>query len=180
MLGSDDAITKMRSGSAVKFLSDIDTSELFDAAMKKYSATHPNLCDRLRYIYFANQRFKKLMRAWSMGDLATVGAVFREDGHGLRDEYDISGPELETMCNIVRTVPGCLGERMLGGGDKGAAGALAKAGSEDSIRNAVNLAYPRAYPALKSKFKVHVCKLAQGIAVFEGLLKSSNDDTRKQ
>ena len=34
------------------------------------------------------------MRAWSMGDLATVGAVFREDGHGLRDERDISGPEL--------------------------------------------------------------------------------------
>ena len=180
MLGSDDAITKMRSGSAVKFLSDIDTSELFDAVMKKYSTTHANLCDRLRYIYFANQRFKKLMRAWSMGDLATVGAVFREDGHGLRDEYDISGPELETMCNIVRTVPGCLGERMLGGGDKGAAGALAKAGSEDSIRSVVNLAYPRAYPALKSKYKVHVCKFAQGIAVFEGLLNSSNDDTKKQ
>ena len=34
MLGSDDAITKMRSGSAVKFLSDIDTSKLFDAVMK--------------------------------------------------------------------------------------------------------------------------------------------------
>ena len=58
------------------------------------------------------------------------------------------------MCNIMRTVPGCLGERMLGGGDKGAAGALAKAGSEDSIRSVVNLVYPRAYPALKSKYKI--------------------------
>ena len=40
MLGSDDAITKMRSGSAVKFLSDIDTSELFDAVMKKSIPRH--------------------------------------------------------------------------------------------------------------------------------------------
>lgn len=38
-----------------------------------------------------------------------VGRVFRDDGLGLRDEYDISGPELESMCDIVRTVPGCLG-----------------------------------------------------------------------
>jgi hypothetical protein len=53
-----------------------------------------------------------------------VGALFRQDGHGLRDDYCISGPELQTMCDVVRTVPGVLGERMLGGGDKGAAGAL--------------------------------------------------------
>ena len=45
---------------------------------------------------------------------------------GLRDEYVISGPELETMCDIVRTVPGVLGERMLGGGDKGASGCLVR------------------------------------------------------
>jgi len=155
----------------VKYLADIDTSEIFDAVMLKYSKSHANLCERLRYIYSANLRFKKMMKAWSMGDLATVGAVFREDGHGLRDEYDISGPELETMCNIVRTVPGCLGERMLGGGDKGAAGAIAKAGSEQALCNAVNLAYPRAYPNLKNKFKVHVCKFAQGTDEFDGLLK---------
>jgi galactokinase len=41
--------------------------------------------------------------------MVTVGRVFREDGHGLRDVYQISGPELETMCDIVRTVPGVLG-----------------------------------------------------------------------
>ena len=99
-----------------------------------------------------------------MGDLATVGACLKKDTVFVI-EYDISGPELETMCNIVRTVPGCLGERMLGGGDKGAAGALAKAGSEDSIRSVVNLAYPQ-MPS-RVEIKVHVCARF-AVAVFEG------------
>ena len=50
-------------------------------------------------------------KAWRAGDVASVGEIFRMDGIGLRDVYEISGPELETMCDIVRTVPGVLGEQ---------------------------------------------------------------------
>ena len=39
------------------------------------------------------------------GDIVTVGRIFREDGLGLRDDYKISGPELETMCDLARSVP---------------------------------------------------------------------------
>ena len=42
--------------------------------------------------------------------MATVGAIFREDGIGLRDVYQISGPELESMCDVVRGVDGVLGK----------------------------------------------------------------------
>jgi len=99
-----------------------------------------------------------------------VGALFREDGLGLRDDYKISGPELETMCDIVRTVPGVYGERMLGGGDKGASGALVAAGSVEAVRQAVQQAYPRSRPACADRFAVHVCKAVDGIAVLDGLL----------
>ena len=87
-----------------------------------------------------------MLDAWKRGDIVTVGALFREDGIGLRDDYKISGPELETMCDIVRTVPGVYGERMLGGGDKGGSGALVAAGSVDAVREAVKNAYPRSRP----------------------------------
>ena len=82
---------------------------------------------------------------------AQVGSIFREDGVGLRDEYVISGPELETMCDIVRSVPGVLGERMLGGGDKGASGCLVLAGAAEPVAEAVDTAYPRSRPASKYK-----------------------------
>ena len=41
------------------------------------------------------------------------------------------------MCDIVRTIPGVLGERMLGGGDKGASGCIALAEAAPSVAEAV-------------------------------------------
>jgi galactokinase len=88
----------------------------------------------------------------------------------LRDDYRISGPELETMCDIARTVEGVLGERMLGGGDKGAAGALVRAESCPELVGAVDRAYRRSCPACAEKYAVHMCKVVDGIAVFEDVL----------
>jgi galactokinase len=110
------------------------------------------------------------MDAWRAGKIETVGEIFRQDGLGLRDDYKISGPELETMCDAVRTVPGVLGERMLGGGDKGASGALVLAESVDAVKKAVDAAYPRSRPAFKDKSAVHVCKVVDGVRVYEDLL----------
>lgn len=170
MLSEDQKLTELRQGRTVTCLADVESDEQLGYVLETYGEEHPNLCARLCYIYEANRRFETMMRGWAKGDLKTVGAVFREDGHGLRDQYKISGPELETMCDIARSVPGCLGERMLGGGDKGASGAIVAAGSEDDLVRAVQTAYPRAYPDLKDKFRVHVCKFAQGIKSLDGLL----------
>ena len=122
------------------------------------------------YIYRAQRRFDAMMDAWRRGDVATVGALFREDGLGLRDDYAISGPELETMCDIARTVDGVYGERMLGGGDKGAAGAIVAAAAVDALVSAVRRAYPEAHPAYKDKFATHVVHPCDGVAVLPGLL----------
>ena len=102
-------------------LADIRDQAIYDRVIVRYGESHPHLCARLKYIFHAQQRFDKMVDAWQSGDVETVGAIFRQDGISLRDDYQISGPELETMCDIARTVPGVLGERMLGGGDKGAA-----------------------------------------------------------
>ena len=99
--------------------------------------------------------------------MPTVGAVFRADGLGLRDRYRISGPELETMCDIARTVPGVLGERMLGGGDKGASGALVTASAMTALRRAVETGYPRSHPGCAGSFAVHECRIVDGVAELE-------------
>ena len=145
----------------VKTLGDVNDTQYQEVlrTVAPQSAHHKNMVDRLTYIYQANKRFATLLEAWRSGDIVTVGKVFREDGHGLRDVYKISGPELETMCDIVRSVPGVLGERMLGGGDKGASGCLILAGSEGHVKAAVDAAYPRCYPAMAQKYAVHLVKV---------------------
>jgi galactokinase len=154
----------------VSCLADVRSRELYDRILDTYGDTHPNHCDRLTYIFKAQKRFSIMLEAWKAGDVETVGRVFREDGIGLRDEYKISGPELETMCDLARTVPGVLGERMLGGGDKGAAGALVRADSVDALETAVRTGYPRSHPAFSGAFAVHVCRVVDGITTLDQVL----------
>jgi galactokinase len=150
-------------------LADIRDEALYGRVMARYLGSHPHLCERLNYIFHAQQRFYQMMKAWKAGDIETVGRIFREDGIGLRDDYKISGPELETMCDIARSVPGVLGERMLGGGDKGASGALVRAKSVEALKTAVETGYPRSRPGFADKCAVHVCKVVEGVAVLPGL-----------
>jgi len=152
----------------IKALGDVRTEELYSAVLARFGESHPALCRRLTYIHHSQQRFSRMLAAWEQGDMAAVGAIFRADGLGLRDDYEISGRELETMCDIVRTVPGVLGERMLGGGDKGASGALVLADSEAAVRAAVETAYPRSHPGYASRYAVHSCRMVDGITLLPG------------
>ncbi len=159
-----------KAGMPINCLADIKDQALYDQIEGQFGRSHADLFDRLDYIFHAQQRFYKMMDAWRSGDVETVGSVFRQDGLGLRDDYKISGPELETMCDIVRSVPGVLGERMLGGGDKGASGALVRAESVDAVKQAVDAGYPRSRPAFANKYATHVCKVVDGVRVYEGVL----------
>jgi galactokinase len=153
----------------ISCLADVRDHALLDRIEGRYLATHPNLVARLQYVFNAQERFSRMLSAWKEGDIETVGSVFRQDGYGLRDVYKISGPELESMCDIARTVPGVLGERMLGGGDKGAAGAIARSDSVDALREAVAAEYPRRHPEYAERYAVHVCRVVDGVKVLPGV-----------
>jgi galactokinase len=153
----------------ISCLADIKTKGQYEKILAQFSGRYPDLCDRFKYVYAAQERFYEMLDAWKQGDIETVGKIFREDGIGLRDDYQISGHELETMCDIARTVDGVLGERMLGGGDKGAAGAIVKADSVNILKKVIDSEYPRKWPELAKKYAVHVCKVVDGVKVFNGL-----------
>jgi galactokinase len=155
-------------GFGIECLADIKDQTLYEKIKTHFEADYPHLVNRLTYIYKAQKRFYEMMDAWKAGDIETVGSIFRADGIGLRDEYVISGPELESMCDIVRTVSGVLGERMLGGGDKGAAGCLVLAEDADNVKTAVDTGYPRSRPDFADKYAVHTCKVVDGIVLIEG------------
>jgi len=164
----EEMVQKARSaGFPIRCLADIREERLYRQIRERFEKEVPHLVSRMTYIYKAQKRFYEMLEAWKKGDIATVGRIFREDGIGLRDEYVISGPELETMCDIARTIPGVLGERMLGGGDKGAAGALVLAEDKDKLKQAVEIAYPRSRPAFADRFAVHTCKVVEGITVLQ-------------
>lgn len=157
-------------GFEISCLADVKDQKIYGQICSKFETSHPELCMRLKYIFEAQHRFYQMLDAWKAGDVKTVGRVFREDGLGLRDDYVISGPELEAMCDIARTIPGVLGERMLGGGDKGASGALVESTSVENLKHAIDTQYPKLMPNYADKYAVHTCKIVNGIKIFEKVL----------
>ncbi|PWB74564.1 MAG: hypothetical protein C3F15_07695 [Holophagae bacterium] len=163
----EELVEILRPEFGISCLADVRRDDVYQSILEQYGRSHPDHCRRLAYIFRAQRRFATMIEAWKAGDMATVGKVFREDGIGLRDEYRISGPELETMCDIARTVPGVLGERMLGGGDKGAAGALVRASSVEALATAVRSGYPRSHPSYAGRYAMHVCQVVKGVTTLE-------------
>jgi len=158
-----------KAGYEISSLADIKDKSLYEKIMAQFQAEYSDLCDRLKYIFHAQQRFYEMLDAWKAGDVEAVGWIFREDGISLKDDYKISGPELEAMCDIARTIPGVLGERMLGGGDKGASGALVRADSVEELKQAVDTTYPQSHPDFADKYAVHICKIVDGVRVYDKL-----------
>ena len=74
------------------------------------------------------------------------------------------------MCDVVRTVPGVLGERMLGGGDKGASGALVLAEAAAAVEAAVAAGYPASRPDYADNYAVHTVSICDGITVLGDML----------
>ena len=148
-------------------LADIKDDGVYEKILAQFGQKQPDLCDRLKYIFGAQKRFYEMLDAWKAGDIETVGKIFREDGIGLRDDYKISGPELEAMCDIAREIPGVLGERMLGGGDKGASGAIVLADAVESLKAAIDIQYGDICPDYADKYAVHICNVVDGVRDFD-------------
>jgi galactokinase len=62
----------------------------------------------------------------------------------LRDDFEVSCPELDIMVDILRKLDGVYGARMTGGGFGGCAVALVDAVSEESVRREVAPRYQAA------------------------------------
>ena len=153
-------------GLGIKSLAEISTPEIYESAVTHLRSIGSPSISRLKYLYEAQARFPSTLAAWRAGDIRKIGENFRADGLGLRDDYQISGPELETMCEIARTVDGVLGERMLGGGDKGASGAIVRPEALLPLTEAVARGYPLAHPSCADDYALHSCQMVDGIVTF--------------
>jgi galactokinase len=79
---------------------------------------------RARHVVTENARVLAAADALAAGEVRTVGELMDESHHSLRDDFEVSRPELDVMVEIARAQPGCFGARMTGAGFGGCAVAL--------------------------------------------------------
>ena len=75
-----------------------------------------NTRKRAHHLVFENNRVKKARKALSSDDVFELATLMNESHASLRDNYEVSCDELETIVNAARLVDGCLASRISGAG----------------------------------------------------------------
>ena len=81
---------------------------------------------RAKHAISENERTILAKKALDEGDILTFGKLMNESHDSLRDDYCVTGIELDTLVNLARSVEGTIGARMTGAGFGGCAIALVK------------------------------------------------------
>jgi len=79
-------------------------------------ALDPLLFRRARHVLTENTRVDACVRALRAGDLAVAGACLREGMRSLREDFEVSTPELDALCAFADALPGVAGSRLTGAG----------------------------------------------------------------
>ncbi len=96
---------------------------------------------RARHVVTENARTVAAADAMREGDAAELGALMDASHASLRDDFEVSSDALDTMVEVARARPGCLGARMTGAGFGGCAVALVAAESAAGFGEAVATEY---------------------------------------
>lgn len=95
-----------------------------------------NLKKRAGHCVYENQRVLDAAQALKSNDLKKLGQLLNESHVSLRDSYEVTGVELDTLAETAWKQDGCLGARMTGAGFGGCAIALVhKDAAENFIEN---------------------------------------------
>lgn len=95
-------------------------ASLRDVTLEDLAAFGPQIpaapLRRARHIVTENARVLATARALRAGDAPALGPIFAASHRSMRDDYEISCPELDAMVEIAARAPGFLAGRMTGGG----------------------------------------------------------------
>ncbi len=107
--------------SALRELTAVDAARI--------AALPEPLARRVRHVVGENERVLAAVGALEAGDLVGLGALLDRSHASLRDDYEVSTPEIEALVAAARSEREVLGARLTGGGFGGAVLALARRGS---------------------------------------------------
>lgn len=96
---------------------------------------------RCKHVIFENQRVKSAVSSLKNNDLETFGKLLNESHISLKDDYEVTGIELDTLVNSAWNQVGVLGARMTGAGFGGCAIAIVENKHVDNFITNVSKEY---------------------------------------
>ncbi|MGH2507125.1 MAG: galactokinase, partial [Ktedonobacteraceae bacterium] len=130
------------------------------AEFERHKAALPEILRRRAgYVIAENARVLETVACLARNDLLGVGELLWQTHAGLRDEYEVSCVELDTLVELAHAVPGVLGGRMMGGGFGGCTVNLVRDEAVEDLKHLVEKAYPA---RTGRQARMDVCRAAGG------------------
>jgi galactokinase len=115
---------------------------------------------RCRHVISENARVLQAAAALELGDLQAFGKLMLESHRSLRDDFEVSCPELDLMVELAKQVEGVYGTRMTGGGFGGCTIALVQSDCVEAFKRTVQEGYER---STGRKPEIYVCSTTDGV-----------------
>lgn len=96
---------------------------------------------RAEHVVMECDRVNKAVAALKAGDIEELGKLLNESHYNLRDLYEVTGKELDTLSALARRETDCLGSRMIGGGFGGCTISIVKKSAVEEFIRRVGEAY---------------------------------------
>ncbi len=122
------ALAELQSVIAINSLGDL-SEEQFEKY--KGAITDETRLRRARHAVYENQRTIKAVEALQKNDIESFGKLMNESHVSLRDDYEVTGIELDTLVEEAWKVDGVIGSRMTGAGFGGCTVSIVK---KDAIK----------------------------------------------
>jgi galactokinase len=133
----------------VRALRDVTSSQLLAARGRLDSEVYR----RARHVVTEDQRVLDTVEALRAGDHAATGDLMSASHRSMRDDFEISTPELDLAVD-TSVSSGALGARMTGGGFGGSAIALTPARAIQRVRQAIKQAFTQCGYTVPEMFTV--------------------------
>jgi galactokinase len=111
-------------------LADLETADLSPDEMR---AARHTITEQARVLAAA--------QALRSGDFDTLGQLMRESHESLRDDFAVTGPQLDALAEVAWEQPDVIGARMTGAGFGGCVVAIVRPGSESRVAAAITQGY---------------------------------------
>jgi galactokinase len=123
----DTAVENLSQIKKIKNLSELSYARFLEI---NDMIINPVVRRRAKHVISENQRVLDAIKALKAGDLPLFGQLMNASHNSLRDDYEVTGKELDTLVEEARKIPGVLGSRMTGAGFGGCTVSLVH---EDSV-----------------------------------------------
>ncbi len=134
----EEALSEIQSGMGINTLGDLN-EEQFEKV--KMAIKDEDRRKRAKHAVYENQRTIKAVSALKNNDIELFGKLMNESHVSLRDDYEVTGKELDTLVEEAWKVDGVIGSRMTGAGFGGCTVSIVKDEAVDNFIESVGKSY---------------------------------------